>query len=71
MTLKQRVHRLALDTGATTDRDHDRIEAAFRAEREQCAKIAETCGIEGDHWRRDIAAAIRGDRPHRKRALYR
>ena len=33
--------------------------AATLVERERCAKIAETCGVEGDYWRRDIAAAIR------------
>lgn len=37
-------------------------EALVRAvadERERCAKIAETCDVEGNHWRHDIAAAIR------------
>jgi hypothetical protein len=36
-----------------------RIAETIAAQREQCAKIAETCGVEGDNWRRDIAAAIR------------
>ena len=29
------------------------------AERERCARIAETCRVGGHNWRRDIAAAIR------------
>jgi hypothetical protein len=35
------------------------IAEAKVAERKACAKTAEECWVEGDNWRRDIAAAIR------------
>lgn len=41
------------------ERLRDAIAELTAERRERYAKIAESCQVEGDNWRRDIAAAIR------------